>query len=109
MSDDIQFSIETINEVSNSRRKRTIKRIKPAGNNQLTIRQVRQIFETLQKKYKPEQLSITTKFIDGNMKTIKTYEDEDVRDWDEENYYKNKVKDYSKFGHFEFVDIYIKN
>ena len=57
--------------------------------------------------YTSEQISIAVMGVD--YKTLKAFEDDDLKPWDDEEYYKDKVKYPTKFNEYFFVDFMIKS
>jgi hypothetical protein len=46
--------------------------------------------------------------IDGRHLTVKSFSDYQLKDYTDEDYILNKVKDDSKFGLYEYVDVIVK-
>ncbi len=40
--------------------------------------------------------------------TIKSFEEDDLKPWDDDEYYQDRAKDGKKFNEFEFVDFMIE-
>ena len=85
-------------------------RMAPKQDKKLGINDVRKLFNGLvnTKGINKNRISIFVKTIDGRYLNIKSYKDDNIKDWDDEEYLRNKVKDNIKFGNFEFVDFYVK-
>ncbi len=57
---------------------------------------------------KSQNISISCMGIDGRHFTVKSFSDYQLKDYTDEDYILNKVKDDSKFGLYEYVDIIVK-
>ena len=84
-------------------------RIQPKGNAKLNYKDVKALYNRVSQKRDPDDIHIVCKTIDGTHVTLKTFDEDDIKEWDDPEYFKNKVKDTSKFFDFHYVDFYIKN
>lgn len=87
--------------------KQTI-RINRKNGEKMTYADVRQYYDTMKNKYGSERISIAGMIEKFNM--IKAFDDTDMKPWDDDDYYHDRVKDpEKKFNEFEFVDFIIEN
>jgi hypothetical protein len=84
-------------------------RIAKKNNKFMSVEEVKQFYDKLIESGTDENaINITVKTIDGRALTLKAFEDDNIRPWDDDEYTKNKVKDDSKFREFLFVDFILK-
>ena len=88
--------------------KRTI-RIKRNNNKKITYADLKYLYDDIMKKQKVESDEIGVCVMAEKYLTIKNFEEDDLKPWDDENYYKDRAKDASKFNEYNFIDIIIRN
>jgi hypothetical protein len=103
----------TVEEIANRRtennqlQRKTI-RIKAKNNNKITFHDIRRFYDKLiDDGQDPNMLSVTAMFNDS-IKTIKTFNEDDLKNYDDDDYYKDRAADHTKFDSFFFVDFYFK-
>jgi hypothetical protein len=103
------YNIKEYDNKSKGAYNRKTVRIAKKTNKTMSVDEVRQFYDTLiENGTEAEKINITVKTIDGRSLTLKHYDDDDIKPWDDEEYTKNKVKDNTKFREFLFVDFILK-
>ena len=75
----------------------------------MTYADIKQIYEDMidKKKLVAEKVAIcgmTEKYL-----TLKSFEEDDLKPWDDDEYYQDRAKDSKKFNEYDFIDLIIKN
>jgi len=82
--------------------------IKKINNTMMKYADIKKLYDaTLNKGYKPNQIIIKGANIDSNYKTLKARDEENLKNWDEDEYYEGKVINKEKFDSFYSYTIYI--
>ena len=105
------FEVKDVGEITKGKYRIGAKRLLPKEGKKVTINDIRTLTRALidKKDIDRNRISILVKTIDNRYLTIKSFADNDIRDWDDIEYMKNKVKDDKKFYEYEYVDFYVKN
>jgi hypothetical protein len=89
--------------------KKAIRAIPSDKKRKIESKDVKTILDGLLKQgIKSQNISISCMGIDGRHFTVKSFSDYQLKDYTDEDYILNKVKDDSKFGLYEYVDIIVK-
>jgi hypothetical protein len=89
--------------------KKAIRAIPINKKSKIESKDVKTILDSLLKQgIKSQNISISCMGIDGRHFTLKSFSDFQLKDYTDEDYILNKVKDDSKFGLYEYVDVIVK-
>ncbi len=84
-------------------------RIKAKNKDLITYDEIRAFLNSLVKKgMNASKISIGGMNAD-KFYTMKTFDEDELKPWDDDDYYKDRVKDTTKFDKFMFVDFNIRN
>jgi len=86
--------------------RQTIRVRRNTGN--MTYADVKTYFDDLIKKLKIDSDKIAIGGMTEKYYTIKGFADDDLKPWDDDEYYQDRAKDGKKFNEFEFVDFMIE-
>ena len=78
------------------------------NNGKMTYADVETYYNDLIKKLKLDSDKIAIGGMTEKFYTIKGFDDEDLKPWDDDEYYQDRAKDGKKFNEFEFVDFMIE-
>ena len=106
----MNFTVKNVDIVSKGKYKLGAKRVRPKTGNKFQINDIRTLYKALldDKGIDRHKISISVKTIDNRYLTIKSFKDNEIKDWDDVEYLKNKVKDDKKFLDFVYADFYVK-
>jgi hypothetical protein len=89
--------------------KKAIRAIPINKKSKIESKDIKTILDSLLKQgIKSQNISISCMGIDGRHFTLKSFSDFQLKDYTDEDYILNKVKDDSKFGLYEYVDVIVK-
>lgn len=77
-------------------------------NGNMTYADVKTYFDDLVKKLKIDSDKIAIGGMTEKYYTIKGFADDDLKPWDDDEYYQDRAKDGKKFNEYEFVDFMIE-
>ena len=75
----------------------------------MTYADVKLFFEKIKKEHKIEEENIAVCGMTEKYLTMKSFEEDELKEWDSEEYYQDRAKDTKKFNQYDFIDIIIKN
>jgi len=83
-------------------------RLKAKNNNMITFNEIRQFYNSLiNSGEEANKISISGMNIDKYL-TMKSFTDNELKPFDDDDYYANRTADTQKYESFYFVDIYLK-
>jgi len=95
------------NASKNDKLKRRVIRVKAKNNKQMTYDEIREYYDAITKKYNPNKVSISGMGQDKYL-TMKGFDEDELKPWDDDDYYTDRAKDAEKFDKFFFVDFTFK-
>ncbi len=102
-----RFNIEIVEEGANKNMKRKNIRVK-LKTGDIKYKQIREIYSIIiASGIDASKVSIAG-MGPANYYTFKSWVENDLKDFDEEDYFKNRVKDASKFDGFKFCDFRLR-
>lgn len=75
----------------------------------MTYADIKVIYEEMSKKQKLVAEKVAICGMTEKYYTIKSFEEDDLKPYDDDDYYKDRAKDSEKFNEYDFVDLIIKN